>query len=53
VGVPLDSAAIRAALKDLMFEFTEEKGMFKSKEGVEWSAGDFQPDWTLVSQLQK
>ncbi len=50
VGVPLDSAAIRAALKDLMFEFTEEKGTFKSKEGVEWSAGDFQPDWTLVSE---
>lgn len=50
VGVPLKPAEIRSALNDLLFDFTEEKGMFKSKEGVEWSAGDFQPDWTLVSE---
>jgi hypothetical protein len=50
VGVPLKPAEIRSALNDLMFDFTEEKGMFKSKEGFEWGAGDFQADWTLVSK---
>jgi hypothetical protein len=51
VGVPLESAAIREALNDLMFNFTQEEGTFSSKEGVEWSACDFQPDWTLAAEI--
>ncbi len=52
VGVPLDSAAIRAALRKEGFEFTEEDRLFSSKSGEMWGGEFFSPDWMIASQSE-
>jgi hypothetical protein len=51
VGVPLDSAAIRAALRKEGFKFTEEDGLFSSKSGEVWGGEFFSPDWMITFQI--